>query len=223
MNKIAEKFSHVTCSVILVLHDFTGCDTCSAFKGIGKVKPIKVLQKNAKFNAMLARLGDNWEILDDMLWDAEELTCVLFGKPRFKSVNELRFHLLKAKRHSEGKITNNTNIEITNMPPCSDSLREHVWSQLPSCDLETGTCNKTRCAINPSTVHGWVFWRMTFLSPCGWVVNTSITNRYSKFLWRWWGMSQCRVRYGQKIWAPNGIWESSWWIRICYFIAEVST
>ena len=67
MNKIAEKFSHVACSVILVLHDFTGCDTCIAFKGIGKVKPIKVLQKNAKFNAMLARRGDNWEILDDML------------------------------------------------------------------------------------------------------------------------------------------------------------
>ena len=67
MNEIAEKFSHVACSVILVLHDFTGCDTCSAFKGIGKVRPIKVLQKNAKFNAMLARRGDNWEILDDML------------------------------------------------------------------------------------------------------------------------------------------------------------
>ena len=31
------------------------------------MKPIKVLQKNAKFNAMLARRGDNWEILDDML------------------------------------------------------------------------------------------------------------------------------------------------------------
>ena len=77
MNKIAEKFSHVACSVILVLHDFTGCDTCSAFKGIGRVKPIKVLQKNAKFNAMLARLCDNWEILD-MLWDDEELTWVVW-------------------------------------------------------------------------------------------------------------------------------------------------
>ena len=77
---------------------------------------------------------------------------MLFGKPRFKSVNELKFYLLKAKRGSEDKITNNTNIEITNMPPCNDSLREHVRSQLPSCDLETGTCNKTRCAksINSS-------------------------------------------------------------------------
>ena len=223
MTKIAEKFSHVACSVILVLHDFTECDTCSAFKSIGKVKPIKVLQKNAKFNAMLARLGDNWEILDDMLWDAEELTCVLFGKPRFKSVNELRFHLLKAKGGSEGKITNNTNIEITNTPPCNDSLREHVWSQLPSCDLETGTCNKTRCAINPSTVHVWVFWRMTFLSPCGWVVNPSITNRYIQNSYE--DDEECRNAESDMDRKFEHLveYESSWWIWICYFIAEVST
>ena len=58
---------------------FTGCDTCSAFKGTGKIKPIKVLQKNAKFNDMLARLGDNWEVSDDMFSDAEELDmCVVW-------------------------------------------------------------------------------------------------------------------------------------------------
>ena len=62
MNNIAEKFFQEECSALLGLHAFTGCDTCSAFKGIGKIKPIKVLQKNAKFNDMLARLGDNWEV-----------------------------------------------------------------------------------------------------------------------------------------------------------------
>ena len=126
MNNIAEKFSQEECSALLGLHAFTGCDTCSAFKGTGKIKPIKVLQKNAKFNDMLARLGDNWEVSDDMFSDAEELTCALYGKLRFKSVNELRFHLLKAKCGSEDKITNNANVDISNMPPCSDSLREHV-------------------------------------------------------------------------------------------------
>ena len=77
MSNIVEKFSQEKCSALLGLHDFTGCDTCSAFKGTGKIKPIKVLQKNAKFNDMLARLGDNWEVSDDMFSDAEELTCAL--------------------------------------------------------------------------------------------------------------------------------------------------
>ena len=95
-------------------------------KLLGKVKPIKVLQKNAKFNAMFVRVGDNWEVPADMFSDAEELTCALYGKPRFKTVNELRFQLLKAKCGKKDKITNNTNVDITNTPPCSDSLRKNV-------------------------------------------------------------------------------------------------
>ena len=95
-------------------------------KLVGKVKPIKVLQKNAKFNAMFIRVGDNWKVPADMFSDAEELTCALYEKPRFKTVNELRFQLFKTKCRNEDKIKNNTNVGITNMPPCSDSLRENV-------------------------------------------------------------------------------------------------
>ena len=54
-----------------------------------------VLQMNAKFNAMFTRVGDYWEIPDDMFSEAKELPLVLYGKPRFKIVNELRFQLLK--------------------------------------------------------------------------------------------------------------------------------
>ena len=147
MNNITEKFSQEECSALLGLHAFTGRDTSSAYKGIGKIKPIKLLQKNAKINNMLARLGDNWEVSDYMFSDAEELTCAFYGKPRFKRVNELRFHLLKATCGSEDKITNNRNVGISNMLPCSDSMREHVQRiNYKVCDLETSMCNKTRCA-----------------------------------------------------------------------------
>ena len=44
------------------------------------------MQKNAKFNDMLARLGDNWEVSDDMFSDAEELICALYEKRRFKNL-----------------------------------------------------------------------------------------------------------------------------------------
>ena len=93
---------------------------------------------------MLARLGDSWEVSDDMVSDAEELTRALYGKPRFKSVNELRFHLLKAKCGSEDKITNNTNVGISNMLPCSDSLREHA--RRVNYQVAIQKCNKTRYA-----------------------------------------------------------------------------
>ena len=64
-----------------------------------------------------------------MFSDAEELICALYGKPRFKNVNELRFHLLKAKCGSEDKITNSTNADISNMPPVV-ILRESMFEEL---------------------------------------------------------------------------------------------
>ena len=111
---------------------------------------------NATFNAMLARLGNNWDVPDDMLSDAGELTCALYCNPRLNELNELRFHLLKTKRGSEGKLTNYTTVGITNMPSCNDSLREHVrrgtyqvviWKQ----------AHVTKPDVpNPPTGHGWV-------------------------------------------------------------------
>ena len=46
-----------------------------------------MLQKNANFNVMFVRVGDNWEVPDDMFSDAEELICVLYGKPRLNNNN----------------------------------------------------------------------------------------------------------------------------------------
>ena len=115
-----------------------------------------MLQKNAKFNNMLARLGDSWEVSDDMVSDAEELTCVFYRKPRFKSVNELRFHLLKAKCGSEDKITNNRNVGISNMLPCSDSLREHVRRVNYQVAIWKRACVTKPDVPNPSTGHGWI-------------------------------------------------------------------
>ena len=111
---------------------------------------------NATFNAMLARLGNNWEVTNNMLSDAGELTCALYCKPRLNELNELRFHLLKAKRGSEGKLTNYTNVGITNMPSCNDSLREHVQR----CSYQVVIWKQAHVTKpdvpNPPTGHGWV-------------------------------------------------------------------
>ena len=62
--------------------------------------------------------------------EAYKLTLILLlmsaTHVRSFQVNELRFQLLKTKCGNEDKITNKTNVDITNMPPCNDSLRENV-------------------------------------------------------------------------------------------------
>jgi hypothetical protein len=47
------------CTARLGLHVFTRYDTTSAFKGIGKVKSIKTLQKSVQFQSALAQIGDS--------------------------------------------------------------------------------------------------------------------------------------------------------------------
>ncbi len=48
ITKIADDFTERRCTALLTLHAFTRCDTTSAFKGIGKVKLIKILEKRFK-------------------------------------------------------------------------------------------------------------------------------------------------------------------------------
>ena len=46
ITKLAKDFTPVYCAALLAMHAFTRCETTSAFKGVGKVKPIQLLQKN---------------------------------------------------------------------------------------------------------------------------------------------------------------------------------
>ena len=45
ITKLAKDFTPVYCAALLAMHAFTRCDTTSAFKGIGKVKPMQLLFK----------------------------------------------------------------------------------------------------------------------------------------------------------------------------------
>ena len=41
------------CTALTALHAFSHCGTTSAFKGIGKIKPVKILQKHPRFQQFL--------------------------------------------------------------------------------------------------------------------------------------------------------------------------
>ena len=45
VTELADGLTQEYCTALLALHAFTHCDTTSAFRGIGKKKPIKVMQK----------------------------------------------------------------------------------------------------------------------------------------------------------------------------------
>ena len=78
------------------LHVFTHCDT-SAFKGIGKIRPIKLLLKNKGFQDALSKLGDTWEVPAKMNNKLEEFTAAMYGRGMYMSVNAACLDMLRAK------------------------------------------------------------------------------------------------------------------------------
>ena len=97
ITEIAKTFTPKHCTALLTLHAYSGWDSTSAFKGIGKVKPIKTLQLMPNFIPVFSSLGDTWEISDDLIKDLEKFTCAMYGRSRFTSVDELRYFLNKEK------------------------------------------------------------------------------------------------------------------------------
>jgi hypothetical protein len=65
-NGITNAYGQYHCSAFLVLHAYTGCDTASAFKGIGKVKAIEVLLQNQRFVETIAHLADTWTVSEQI-------------------------------------------------------------------------------------------------------------------------------------------------------------
>lgn len=49
IGKIANAIGEDVCKALPGLHAFTGCDSVSAFEGIGKVKPLKLLRNKEEF------------------------------------------------------------------------------------------------------------------------------------------------------------------------------
>ena len=125
VSEMAAGMTEVHAEALLSLHAFTGCDSTSCFKGIGKLKPLKVLQKMGNFEASLARLGDSWDVPSDLIDELDALTCALYGRPGIKRVDELRYLKLH-EFGSEEQLRMSRNIDMSKVPPCRKSLEQHI-------------------------------------------------------------------------------------------------
>ena len=85
-------YSQEHIAALLALHAFTGADCTSAFKGKGKVRPMKLLSQNSKFIHRFAAVSLMWTLDDDHIINGiEEFTCRLYGVgPRVKQVDVAR-------------------------------------------------------------------------------------------------------------------------------------
>jgi hypothetical protein len=155
LSELANSYTQDQCTALMGLHAFTRCDTTSAFKGIGKVKPIKKMQKMPKFVQFLANMGVSWDVSDALINGLEEFTCALYGRPRITSVNDLRYQMLIEKCGDDGKINPSLNIDMANMPPCRQCLVQHIKRS----NYQVAIWKRANIAVpdlpNPTDGHGW--------------------------------------------------------------------
>ena len=113
-------------SALLALHAFTGCDSTSAFKGKGKVKPIKLLLKSDKYIDAFSKLGTSWEFDNSNMDTIEMFVCALYGNTRIRKVNELRYVILQRKCGGDKAFKKSANFDLSALPPYLDCLEQHV-------------------------------------------------------------------------------------------------
>ncbi|KAK1891029.1 Arginine--tRNA ligase [Dissostichus eleginoides] len=113
------------CATLLGFHVFSGEDCTCAFKGKGKVGPLKKLEKNPKFHRAFSQLGDNRNVKPEVLKQLEQFTCLIYGESRESSVDVVRAKLLRKMVGQDDKLTAKSKVDLARLPPC-DALKPHV-------------------------------------------------------------------------------------------------
>ena len=112
-------------SALLGLHAFTRCDTTSCFKEIGKVKPIKLLDKNDHFELPLSQIGRTFSVSPDLEVEIEEFVCLFYSRKHRKETNELRLSILQEKCGAD-KIEVKSAFSLGSVSPSRDVLKQHI-------------------------------------------------------------------------------------------------
>ena len=101
ISKVSAALGHDVCVCLLRLHSFRGCDTVSAFSGREKLAAPKLLMKHDHFRDVFIKLGEKWQLTDDIFKVLEEFTCRLYViHSEICDVNEMCYELFRVKdRH----------------------------------------------------------------------------------------------------------------------------
>ena len=129
VQKVSASLGEDMCAALPALHAFSGSDSTSAFVGKGKQIPLKTLKEHSDFFEVFNALGRSPEIPSYIFDSLEHFVCLLYQKRTpTTNINTLRYlkfaQRFKAKSGKPLSSYNGTDMSV--LPPCRDSLRQHV-------------------------------------------------------------------------------------------------
>ena len=126
VSELAESLGPDYCSTLLGYYVFSGEDCTSAFKGKGKVIPLKKLQKNIKYHEAFGKLGTSWLVPDELQQEIEAFTCLMYGYAKMRSVDAVRAKMLRKMVGEDKVLSLDSEVDLERLPPPKVSLIPHV-------------------------------------------------------------------------------------------------
>ena len=128
ISHLADNYCQEHIAAVLVLHAFTGADCTSAFKGKGKVRPMKLLSQKSKCIHIFGAVGSTWTLGDGhIVHNMDEFTCRWYGVgPRVKQVDVARDIKVKNICGSNVDLRPGLSIDLSTFPTCRQVLAQHI-------------------------------------------------------------------------------------------------
>ncbi|CAB4021755.1 Hypothetical predicted protein [Paramuricea clavata] len=116
IQNISEGVGEQMSSALPALHAISGCDSTSAFYGLGKQKVYKIVKSCGRFKETLAQMGDSFDFDTNLFLLVEEMVAQFYGIKGCTSINDA----LYMKFCTKNKIP-----EPQQLPPTKDELLLH--------------------------------------------------------------------------------------------------
>ena len=159
MTKLAANLGESLCSAMPAYHAFTGCDYTAAFSRKGKVRPLKILEKNANFQNSFTALGKEQTISDETFSSIEKFTAEMYGKRKSQFINDIRLELFLERYKPSGKLDEARisclkKMDGSTLPPCHNVLKQKIKRVHLIANRWNSVDLATQSPISP-TESGW--------------------------------------------------------------------
>ena len=125
LNQLYVKLGRTLCRSLPGYHAFTGCDYTASFCRRGKVKPLKILEKNEKYQQMFYDVGVRPILPDAMVALFSEWTCKMYGRKKCNNVDDARLEIFLQKYKTKS-LSSIKKLDGNMLPPCSRVLMQKM-------------------------------------------------------------------------------------------------
>ena len=141
-------------NALLGLYIFTGEDANCAFKGKGKITPLKKFNRKPRYHSAFQQLGNEWNLSEDVIKHLERFTCEMYGYPKLSSINSIRSAMIRKMVGEAETINQSSKIDLSELPPCRRSLIPHI-QRVNYRAAQWKRSHIHQIELPPPTDHGW--------------------------------------------------------------------